>query len=98
MKSTLALLCLSLSTLAWAGAAEAAAPISATPKKNSVPKIPKESDRFDASPQKFECLQSCQRPILECLNRCSGDPECPEKCKGAELAQCAETCGMVKKK
>ena len=98
MKSALALLCLSLSSMAWAGAPEAAGPIAAKPKKNSMPTVPKENDSFDTDKQKFKCLESCQRPILECLTRCSGDQECPEKCHGAELARCTETCGMVKKK
>jgi hypothetical protein len=98
MKSTLALLCLSLSALAWAGPSGAAAPIAAKPTKHSTPSVPEKSDYFDADPEKFKCLEQCQRPILQCLTRCSDDPECPEKCRGAELARCAETCGMLKKK
>lgn len=97
MKSTLALLCLFLSALSWPGATEAAAPIAAKPTKHSAPKVPTESDSFDNDPQKFQCLESCQRPVLKCLSRCADDPECPSKCGGAELARCAEKCGLVKK-
>jgi hypothetical protein len=98
MKSTLALLCLSLSALAWAGAPDAAVPpIAANPTKNAPPKTPEKSEYFDADPQKFKCLEQCQRPILQCMTRCSSDPECPEKCKAPELARCAESCNMVKK-
>jgi hypothetical protein len=97
MKSTLALLCLSLSALAWAGASDAAVPIAAKPTQHSTPKVPEKNDYFDTDPEKARCLESCQRPILKCLTRCSDDPECPEKCNGAELARCAEKCGMLKK-
>jgi hypothetical protein len=99
MKSTLALLCLSLSAMAWAGAPGAAAPpIAASPSKNSTPEVPEKNDYFDADPKKFKCLESCQRPILHCMSRCSNDPECPERCKAQDLARCAESCNMLKKK
>lgn len=98
MKSTLALLCLSLSALAWAGAPGAAvSPLAAAPKTGSTPKVPEKNDHFDADPKKFKCLESCQRPILQCMTRCSDDPSCPESCKAPELARCAEKCNMLKK-
>lgn len=96
MKSTVALLCLCLSALAWPGATEAAPPIADKPKRHSMPSIPKKTDGFDADPQKFQCLESCQRPILECMGRCSNEPTCPNQCEAIKLARCAETCGLVK--
>jgi hypothetical protein len=92
MKGMPALLILSLSALAWAGAA---GPLAGKGNKDSTPIT---QDKFDTSPEKFKCLEHCQKPILQCLTHCGNQGSCVEQCHGDELAHCADTCGMVRKK
>ncbi len=92
MKSMPALLILSLSALAWAGAPGA---LMGRSRKDSTPIT---QDTFDTSPEKFKCLERCQKPILDCMSHCKEGASCADQCHGAELAQCADSCGMLKKK
>ncbi|MFL5348469.1 MAG: hypothetical protein ACJ8AT_27040 [Hyalangium sp.] len=93
MKGLPALLILSLSALAWAGAAGPR-----TGKSRKDDSTPLTQDKFDTSPEKFTCLEHCQKPILDCMSHCNNKAACADQCHGEQLAQCPESCGMVKKK
>lgn len=93
MKGVSALLILLLSALAWAGGS---GPVTGKSRKDS--STPLTQDKFDTSPEKFKCLEHCQRPILDCMSHCNTKESCADQCHGDQLAQCADSCGMMKKK
>ncbi|HYH99810.1 hypothetical protein [Hyalangium sp.] len=90
MKSTLALLVLFLSCLAWA---DAPGPVAAG-KKTQLPKTEdkiKDLPKVDLGPQ--QCMAKCQKPAVRCMERCGTEESCAEGC-GKDLEQCARSCGL----
>ena len=52
------------------------------------PKAPK----LDVSRTELKCIQSCEKPLGDCVKKCQGDSHCVADC-AQQVQSCNEKCG-----